>query len=331
MSGKRIVGIVLLWLGLWVSAGAAEAGDMAAPLPMLQMNPLMLRYMGFTASDALQDADRRHRVSIQEHYANIFLADQLPVPDRYMVDMELSVTDVALRASVGRLGLHLDLPLLLPTGGWMDGLINGFHKTFHFPNADRQYRPNNRYAYTLTGAWNSHPQWEIGNISAGLSYPVLHSEHNALALLGGGKIPTASRQRGWGSGTWDAGIGLVDSFRSRAWFTHVEGWYFRPFGSDYVPFLKNRPYARVSAAIGWQGRFFRPVSDRRFSFIVQAQGGMSPYRGNGMLVTDQNPWLVAAGLRWQDSHARDWLFSITENITQHSTQDISFDIGCAFG
>ncbi len=331
MSGKRIVGIVLLWLGLWVWAGAAEAGDMAAPLPVLQMNPLMLRYLGFTAADAFEHAGQGHRVSIQEHYANIYLADQFPTPNRYLVDMELSVTQVALHASLGKLALHLDLPLLLPTGGWMDGLINGFHKTFHYPNHNRQYRPNNSYAYMLTGEWNGHPGWELGNVSAGLQYPLLRSESNALAILADVKLPTASRQRGWGSGTWDTGIGLVDSMRGGAWFAHVEGWYFRPFGSDYVLFLRNRPYVRGSVAIGLKGRFFKPISDRPFSFIVQAQGGMSPYHGNGMLVTDQNPWLISAGLRWQDSHARDWLFSITENITQQSSQDISFAIGCAFG
>jgi len=332
MTGKRIVDMAMpLCFCLIAYSAVAEAGDMTAPLPVLQMNPLMLRYMGPTAADAFEVAGQGHHISIQEHYANIFLADRWPVPDRYLVDMELSVTDVALHASIGKLALRLDMPLQLSTGGWMDGLISGFHKIFHLPNENRRYRPNNSYAYTLTGAWNSHPGWELGNVLAGLQYPVLQGEHNALALLAGAKLPTASRQRGWGSGTWDTGIGLVDSFRSHAWFAHVEGWYFRPFGNDYVAFLKNRPYARISLSIGWQGRFFRPVSDRPFSFIIQSQGGMSPYRGNGMLIADQNPWLIAAGLRWQDSHKRDWLFSITENITQHSSQDISLDIGCAFG
>lgn len=349
----RIWWIAGLLLALVLGAVTAEAGDMEAPLPVLQMNPLMLRYMGFTASDALQAAGQRHRISIQEHYANIYLVDHPAVvpqwwlPSRYVVDMELSVTDVTLRASLGKLGLHVGLPLLLPTSGWMDGLINGFHKAFNYPNFGRNYRPNNSYSYMLQGAWDSHPRLELGNISAGLSYPLLRGEHNALAVRAGIKLPTANRQRGWGSGTWDTGVGLVDSMQRGAWFAHVEGWYFRPFGSDYVAYLKNRPYVRGSLAVGVKGRFFRPVSDRLFSFIVQGQGGLSPYRGGSglmtaapnqyqpannspWLITDQNPWLMAVGLRWQDAHARDWLFNITENITQHSTQDISFDLGCAF-
>jgi hypothetical protein len=323
--------MLLLLLALLLGAGMADAGEMTAPLPMLQMNPLLLRYMGSTNADAFAVAGEGHRFSIQEHYANIFLGDRFPVPDRYLVDMELSVTKLTLHASVGKLALHLDLPLLLSTGGWMDGLINGFHKAFHYPNHNRQYRPNNSYAYRLAGAWNSHPGWQLGNISAGLQYPVWRREHNALAILAGVKLPTASRQLGWGSGTWDAGAGLVDSVRIGPWFSHLEAWYFRPFGSDFVPFLKNRAYVRGAFSIGVRGRFFRPISARPFSLIIQAQGGMSPYHGNGLLITGENPWLVAAGLRWQDSHARDWLFSITENITQQSSQDISFNIGCAFG
>lgn len=346
MRGKAVAGIVVLCLGLWISsAGTAEAGDMAAPLPMLQMNPLFLRYMGFTASDALQPASQRHRVSIQEHYANIYLVDHISntpawAPSRYLIDMELSVTDVTLRTSLGKLGLHLDLPVLRPLAGIGDGFVNGFHRIFHYPSGGREYRPLNNYAYTLQGGWDSHPRWELGNVSAGLSYPLWRSERNAVAVRAGVKAPTASRQRGWGSGTWDTGIGLVDSFRRGAWFAHAEGWYFRPLGSDYVGYLKNRPYVRGSLAVGVTGRFFKPVSDRRFSFVVQGQGGISPYRGGSglitatdhisWLVTEQNPWLVAAGLRWQDSHQRDWLFSLTENITQHSTQDISFDLGCSF-
>ena len=330
MSGKRIVGIVLLWLGFWVWHASAEAGEMTSPLPVLQMNPLMLRYMEPTAADAFKKADESHRISVQEHYANIYLADQFPTPNRYLVDMELSVTQVALHASLGKLALHLNLPLLLPTGGWMDGFINGFHKTFHYPSHNRQYRPNNSYAYTLAGAWDSHSGWELGNISAGLQYPVMQGEHHALAVLAGIKLPTANRQRGWGSGTWDTGIGMVDSVRIGTWFAHLEGWYIRPIGSDYVSFLNNRPYARGAVTIGLRGRIFRPVSDRMFALMAQLQGGMSPYRGRGLLITNQNPWLISAGLRWQDSHARDWLFSLTENITQQSSQDISFDIGCAF-
>lgn len=310
----------------------AEAGELTSPLPVPQMNPFMLRYMDFTAIDAFQQASQRHRISIQEHYASIFLADRLPVPDRYLADMELSLTNVALRSSIGRLGLYVNVPLLRPTAGWMDRYIKAYHKFFNFPDAGRELRPNNQYAYMLTGAWNSRPQWELGNISAGLQYPVMRSEHDALALLAGGKIPTADRQRGWGSGTWDGGIGFVDSFRAQPFFAHIEAWYMKPFGRDHVPFIRNRAYARASLAIGWEGRFFRPlgVSNRLFSFIIQSQGGMSPYDNTGMPALDQNPWLIAFGLRWQDSRQRDWLISFTENITQQSTQDFGIGIACAF-
>jgi len=346
MRGRLAVCIMSLCLCLLAMAGVAESGEMTAPLPMMQMNPLLMRYMGFTAANAFESASQAHRISVQEHYASIYLVDHIfnqpPwAPSRYVIDMDLSVTQVSWRTHIGRMGVHVTLPLLLPWGGWMDGLINGFHKTFHYPNGDRNYRPSNSYRYMLQGAWDSHPGLELGNISVGLRYPLLKGEHDALAVLAATKIPTANRQRGWGSGTWDAGVGLVNSFRSHAWFAHVEGWYFRPFGSDYVTYLKNRPYVRGSLAIGVKGRLFSLISDRQFSLIVQGQGGISPYRGGSGLITagdhnlweitNQNPWLVAIGLRWQDAHARDWLFSITENITMHSTQDISFSIGCSFG
>jgi hypothetical protein len=332
MVGKRMINMAMpLCFCLIACSAMADAAEMTAPLPVVQMNPFMLRYMGFTASDALQEAGRRHRISIQEHYASIFLAEGLPAPGRYLADMELSMTNITLHSSLGRTGVYVNLPLLLPTGGFMDGLVNGFHKAFHFPNGNRAYRPNNRYGYALAGAWDSHPGWRLGNITAGLQFPVLRGGSNALALVAGGKAPTANRRDGWSSGTWDGGIGLVDSFRTHAWFGHLEGWYFKPFGKDEIPFISNRAYARASVAIGREGRFFHPVSNRLFSLIVQAQGGASPYRHTGMLALDQNPWLVAVGLRWQDSKQRDWLFSFTENITQHSTQDFSFCIACAFG
>jgi len=299
------------------------ANPLSAPLPVMQMNPAMLRYFDPASEAARIEPSTDNAIGINQHYTTIFLADALPTPQRYFADMEIYVAELQFKRLITpRLAVRFDVLLLRPYKGVLDSAIRQFHNTFGMPDNGRHLRPDNIYNYQFSGAaggWNSSPRWEPGNLSIGLKHLLHHDESLSLAVLAGAKLATANRSRGWGSGHADMAAGAAASWEDGTLFSHLNLWWVHPFNRSDLGY-PVRDYFRSSLTAGWRPELFSSWLDMPASILVQVQGGTSPYRA-GVLPLDRAPWLISFGANFLAASGHLWNLTFTENITQRSTQD----------
>ncbi|MDX8409591.1 MAG: DUF3187 family protein [Mariprofundales bacterium] len=300
----------------------AHAAELTTPLPTRNLYPPMMRFFDPTPDSALRPYDQAWSAELNIHYTTINLYDRLPKP-QLLVDMELAVIEPVIRRAINRqMELSLRIPVLLPTNGVFDGAIQRFHSWFHMPNGGRQYRPNNAYGYQMNNGkgagWQSKNHAEAGNVELSARYQLSTHSQWSLATLAAIKLPTASKPRGWGSGALDIGAGAVLSGSRGDWFGHLEGWLVQPLARN-IPGVHYLTYGRGSLTAGYH-------LWHQTALIVQVQGGSSPYR-SGINQLDQAPFLIAFGLRGSAGSTNGWTLTITENITQQTTQDIAIAAG----
>lgn len=320
---------LLLAFLLFAPHGGTAGEASTSPLSVIQMNPVMMRYLDIQPRSALPSGDIHH-FGLRQRFASIFLADTLPVPTRFLADMEILATELQMRTRLGNADVQAIVPLLRPTAGVLDNFVRNFHRGLSLPSGGRELRPNSQYTYLLKGGWNSAASWKMGNITLDMQYPLVQESSQGLAILSSVKLPTANRTDGWGSGSWDASLGLIVSRRWESAFMHMEAHVIHPFGEDYVHSLKNRNYFRGALTLGWKSNWAEPLVERPLSAILQLQGGTSPYSTTGIIALDETPVLVAMGVRWKSDAGNDWQLVFTENITLRSTQDFSLTLGCDF-
>jgi len=318
----RLTGLVLM---LACFAMQAVAADMTQPLPARNLYPPMMRFFDPVPDSALRRYTQAWSFELNQHYATMNSFDTYPNP-QLLADMELYVIEPVLRRSLGdTLELSLRAPVLRPLAGVFDAPIQTFHHLFGMPNGGRQYRPNNSFAYTFDNtrgaSWQGRDRWELGNVEVSGRYRLGEGRGWALAALAAVKLPTASKARGWGSGAADLGAGVVASWEEGLWFGHVEGWVVQPMAND-VPGVRYVTYLRGSVVAGYRYH--------DLSWIAQGQGGSSPYDGTNLRWLDDPPFLISFGLRGKTQGGIGWSATVTENITQNTTQDISVSVGLSW-
>jgi len=305
-----------------VCCTSAQAADLTSPLPVRNLYPPMMRFFDPVPDSALRSFDQSWLLELTQHYSTVNIIDPQPGV-RLLVDMELYVLDPVVRFAVGdRLEFSLRVPLMMPASGVFDAAIKSFHDGLGLPDNGRSLRPGNSFAYRFDNGkgarWQGRSQFELGNVELSSRYQLLRGEHWGMDALAAIKLPTASKARGWGSGAPDLAAGAVLSWQQGHAFAHLEGWAIQPLAND-EPGIRYNRYLRGSVTAGYQ--LFEHLS-----LLVQAQGGNSPY-SSGISALDHPPFLIAFGLRGETEDRLGWHVTVTENISQVTTQDISVAIG----
>ncbi len=319
----------ILIFALYLLSISARADPLSEPLPVMQMNPAMLRFFDPAPDSAQTETAKQRTIVLNQHYASIFLADTLPAPSRYLADMELYIAELQFNYAISQnLAGRITTPLFYSHKGFLDHTIYQFHKTFGLPDGGRSLRVHNSYGYRFVGAtdgWNASQRWELGNINMRLKYRTFHDDTLDLALLAGIKLPTASKSRGWGSNNSDLAVGAVASWKSGIFFSHLTAWWIHPFTrSEFGHPVKD--YYRGALVTGWKSERFSSWLGMPAALLIQAQGGTSPYRTD-VAQLDRDPWLISFGARFMATKGYAWNLTFTENITQNSTQDFGFSLG----
>jgi len=322
---NRLFGIILMLVSIGINVNATAA-DLTQPLPSRNFYPPIMRFFDPTPDSALRAYDQTWSFELDQHYATMNSFDVYP-NSQVLADMELYVLDLVLRRSVSKeMEFSFRAPVLRPFHGVFDSGIQGFHRMFNMPNGGRQLRPNNRFAYSFDNrkgtSWQGKDSWELGNAEISGRYKLSEGRNWAVAGLASVKLPTASKSRGWGSGAPDLGAGVVASWRQQhGWFSHLEGWIVQPVAKD-VPGVRYVAYLRGSVTAGYQLD--------NLSLIVQSQGGRSPYSATNITWLESPPFLISFGLRGELEGGPGWSATVSENISQKTTQDISISVGLSW-
>jgi len=121
-----------------------------------------------------------------------------------------------------KLQTGIDMRVMAYYGGFMDPLVEGFHRTFHFPNAWRECFLQNQVYVNIPNdngisLFLDKETVSLGDIDLWEKWTFFENRHISLAGLGAFKVPSGRLETLSGSGYPDIGLGLLSDFRV-AWF-----------------------------------------------------------------------------------------------------------------
>jgi uncharacterized protein DUF3187 len=282
----------------------------------------------FSLSDSLlplvDDPKRGHRISPQEIVAGA------PLGGRgvdYLLDGEVARTDISLARGIGH-GVELTavLPVLHADGGFLDGFIEGFHKTFAIKRSDRFAAERNRYlVYLREGdrriVHEAAPGWGLGDLTLGAKVELPGRPAGFdLAAAGLLKLPTGDRDRLFSSGSADVGAQLLASrpfTRARLYVTlaGVREGAWRDLGAEAATVL--------TASVAYEHRFFT-----RSAIVVELAVSDSPLKGFGNVQLAEKTYIATLGWKQALSPTESVYFSFNENLFNFDdTPDFGFSLG----
>lgn len=324
--GKVLAAILfVLLVGKLVSAAEIptyHSAGLTEPLPVHNLYPPLTRFYDPLPSSALRPYRRALDIDFLQSYTSDFEIYNLP-QGGLLVDMEIySLEAVFRQALTDRTEVGLVIPLHYVYKGALDGFLRDYHSALGLPNSDRDRKPDDEFSYYYDdnrgGGWLGKPGWEFGNLALRLRRGLWTRADTAIALLAGLQLPTASRERGWGSGEPDLAVGAVYSYAGQRWFGHLEGHVIHPFAGGEGA-TRYRDYLRGSATLGY-------LLSPRWSLLSQLQGGSSPY-ASGLPELDKAPWMVSFGARYSPGKRWDLSLSFLEGLVQETTPDFSLNVG----
>lgn len=233
----------------------------------------------------------------------------------------------------GRFEAGVDIPYLLYGGGFMDGFIEGWHKTFGMPNGGREFSPRNRLAltYSKDGVQKlrmTRPVSGVGDISVSGGIKLYEDRssghHDRLALRTSIKLPTGDSSYLRGSGSTDFSLSLCGSMNN-----YTEWGSLGVFGSiggiamtrgDVLPDQQNNLAAFGTFGIGWGPADW-------ISFKAQLNGHTPFYRGSSLDQLSKSTLMLVGGgtLKFAGAYLLD--IGVSEDILVNTSPDVAFHLG----
>lgn len=253
--------------------------------------------------------------------------------EQYLLDAEVAVFEFAFNYPIAdRLGAYGVLSAARYSGGFADGLIEGFHRTFGFDQGGRTGLTRNQInvLFDLNGvqitALDQPADWGPLDPVLGLRYALLHDPTSFNLMLDVAvKIPVSSNEY-FSTGRADVGAQL-----SAQWFAGRHAFYASAALVHYsgrpLPFNEERTQV-PTLTLGYEYQW----SDCT-NLLVQLQAGRSTYDTNQTQLDGlRDPkYLASLGLRHRIGRSSYLTFGVTENVANYdNTADIAFQLGLGF-
>ncbi|GMO57883.1 MAG: hypothetical protein Ta2A_03340 [Treponemataceae bacterium] len=213
------------------------------------------------------------------------------------------------------LQLGMDMRLIAYYYGFGDAIVEGFHKTFHFPNGSRELFLQNQIYVNIKNDngitfFLDKEAVTLGDIDLWSKWTFYETPKISLALLGAVKIPTGKLDSLSGSGYPDIAAGVLADIRALWWFSvYVQAGAVLP--------LEAKSYPMFNGLVGVE---FHPV--QLFSFNMQMNIKSPPVIGYGLSLPQTNLLVgfsfMHKGLKWQ--------FFLEEDPFTNQGTDITFNL-----
>ncbi len=335
----RAVACSLLFTALPVFSQSPATG----PFMQRDQFPVRMLFLGLRpdAGDLLPR--RSVRWSLRLDYANTY-ASTFPVGDRLIADdyyqaappdeYRLFVDTETLRVSVdldwriaSRLQIGATMPFLKHGGGFLDGVVEGFHRMFKLSNGGREWTPRNDYGVFVVRNrrfWirsMESTDFRPGDLVVRMKTPLNRDGREfILALAGAVKLPTGSLETLTGSGGTDVQAALFATWRPR-------------LPKRDLVFHANLAHSRLGRATRGEGFPLRSISTLLLAFeyrtpgrlaaLVQTQVNIGPFPGSRLGPLNRTAIEATAGVRYALSESLSLDIGITENLSQYqNTPDV---------
>jgi len=336
---------------LFLASPAFSQAPATGPFMQRDQFPVRMLFLGLRpeAGDLLPR--RSARLAVRMDYANTY-ASTFPVGDPLVADdyyqaappdeYRLFVDTETMRVSVdldwriaSRLQAGMTLPFLKHGGGFLDGVVEGFHGMFNLSNGGREWSPRNDYGVFVVRDrrfWIRSVEsaaFRPGDLVLRVKTPLnLGGKNVALALAGAVKLPTGNLETLTGSGGTDFQAALFATWRPE-----------RP-KRDMI-FHANLSHARLGKPTLGEGFPLRSITSLVLAFeyrttgrlaaLVQTQVNIGPFPSSRLGPLNRTAIEATAGVRYALSESVSLDMGLTENFSQYqNTPDVGLHAGIAW-
>jgi hypothetical protein len=304
----------ILAITLLTAARLAVADDDSWRKPLAARNqfPPALLFIALAPERATVLGKSERSLTLNFDYSNTLLPDSAP-GESLVLDLEHLSSVLEFQAGLGR-GFEVGaaLPIYTMYGGFLDGFISGFHKTFGIPNSLRSETPNDlfRYHYRIgeeTVLGRSDGSTGIGDFRLEVKKSLTGKSENELAVRAALELPTGSRERLTGNDAVDFGLGVAASRVGRRF-----GGY---FNLNYL-ILGEPERLETKNVLALMGAFdyrFKP----NVAAVIQFDQFL-PFLESRIKVLNQPARQLILGLRWRRSERFHYEWRFAEDLSSTS-------------
>ncbi|MDE2728777.1 MAG: DUF3187 family protein [Gemmatimonadota bacterium] len=318
--------------------------------PFMQRDqfPVRMLFLGLRPETGDLLPRRSIQWAVQFDYANTY-ASTLPVGDTLIADdyyraappdeYRLFVDTESLRLSVdldwriaSRLQFGMTLPFLKHGGGFLDGVVEGFHGAFNLSNGGREWAPRNDYGVFVVRDrrfWIRSVEsagFRPGDLVVRMKTPLNRGGGRVvMAIAGALKLPTGSLETLTGSGGWDFQAAFFATWRPD-----------RP-KRDMI-FHANLAHSRLGRPTHGEGFPLRSITTLVLAFeyrttgrlaaLLQTQVNIGPFPSSRLGPLNRTAIEATAGARYALSESLSLDAGLTENLSQYqNTPDVGMHVG----
>ena len=217
---------------------------------------------------------------------------------------------------------RLTVPVIRDSGGFLDTLIEDWHRWFGFEQGYRPYYPKNQLDYSYTGLSHivlNHDATSLGDISGDLGWFARDDARHTLSFWAGLKAPTGSIADLTSDGAWDGALWAHYALRLSRWQVGAEAGLAQPFGDELFA-----GHAHQASAFG-RAALTRSLGDA-WSLRVQLDGQTRRVADSHLRLTGPSLQLSVGAARrvW-----RRWKIEMgfAEDAAVNTAPDITFFLG----
>ena len=337
---RSVIACSLLFTALPAFSQSPHTG----PFMQRDQFPVRMLFLGLRpeAGDLLPR--RSVQWALRLDYANTY-ASTFPVGDTLIADdyyqaapadeYRLFVDTKSLRVSVdldwrisSRLQIGATMPFLKHGGGFLDGVVEGFHGLFNLSNGGREWSPQNDYGVFVVRDrrfWIrsvESAEFRAGDLVVRMKTPLNRDGEFILSLAGAVKLPTGSLETLTGSGGTDIQASMFATWRPER----------------HLVFHANLAHTRLGMPSRGEGFPLRSITTFLLAFeyrttgrlaaLVQSQVNIGPFPGSRLGPLNRTAIEATAGVRYAMSETLSLDVGLTENLSQYqNTPDVGIHAG----
>lgn len=271
----------------------------------------------------LESASYENSFSASLSHSSTYMVRNSP---SWSVNIDLETTELNLRFKkviADLLEFGIDVPVLCFSSGFMDDFLKNYHNAFGFSDYGRSGRPENEFLYEVRQDGNlvldgRNGRIGIGDIRLTVKKGILSGDPS-LSLLANVELPTGSASKGFGNGSFDAGVAvlfdkqLIEKVRT----------YFN-FGAVFPGDLKGHDAVNLRNFL-YGGAGIEAAVWKDFSILGQVMFQNSPFPKTGVSTMDRISALLAVGGRYYFGK-NSFEFSLTEDPNTAGAPDFSINV-----
>ncbi len=289
------------------------------PLQVKNQFPLFLHLN----APVLESAVTEDSFSAALSHSSVFLTSESL---NWSVNLDMEVTELDLRfrkVIPGLFEIGVEVPVLSLESGFMDGLLESYHRTFGFSDYGRSNRPSNSFLYEVrrNGALvvkGRNGEIGIGDVRLTAKRELLRIDP-VISLRAEVELPTGDAKDGHGSGGLDTGITLmVDKKIGDLFMSYWNAGVIFPGSLRAYEDVGLRTSFHASA--GMEAALWK-----HFSLLGQIMFQTSPFPKTGIGSVDRISALLAFGGRYTSGKG-SLEFSLTEDPNTAGAPDVMFNL-----